>query len=82
MPDLPTLTVTQVQMNRMLAAYAPAPGATQAETAAAYKEWLRARIVDFVLRFELGSLRSTNFAEELALEADVKAVLPAPPPVP
>jgi hypothetical protein len=43
MPALPTLTVTDEQANRMLAAW----GSTNA-----YTEWLKNQIIDFVLNKE------------------------------
>ena len=64
MPTLPTLTVTQAQADRMMAAYG---------TAEAYKEWLRAAIVNYVTFVEVDKAR-TN------IKADVETSLPAPPP--
>jgi len=51
MPTLPTLTVTQAQADRMLAAYG-VPGETQAQTIDRYKAWLTKQITDFVIAYE------------------------------
>lgn len=82
MPTLPTLTVTQSQADRMLAAYAPYPGATQAETIDAYKEWLRAQIVRYVSDTEVLQVRQTVAALERDKATEVANALPKPPPPP
>lgn len=43
MPDLPTLTVTQTQADRMIAAWG---------SAAAYRAWLKEQIIAFVINYE------------------------------
>lgn len=43
MPNLPTLTVTDAQATRLLAAWG---------SVAAYKEWLRQNIISYVLTVE------------------------------
>jgi len=45
MPDLPTLTLPQDQFDRVVAAF---PGATNADKAAAYKDWLTNRVIERV----------------------------------
>lgn len=53
MPDLPTITVTDVQQTRILAALKDHFGTgTPQETAAAYKRWLAGMIKDIVYRYE------------------------------
>ena len=49
MPDLPTISPTQAQFDRIVAAF---PGATNAEKVAAYKSWLTNRLIDHVLHVE------------------------------
>lgn len=43
MPQLPTLTVTDAQATRLLAAFG---------TSAAYKEWLKNRLIEYVVEAE------------------------------
>jgi hypothetical protein len=68
MPDLPTLTVTTAQANRMLAAFG---------SAANYREWLRARIVDEVKRVETRSILVQADADQRAKAAEIDAALPS-----
>lgn len=58
MPDLPTLTVTQAQADRMIAAWG---------TAAAYRQWLRSKIVEYVIDYET---TQTDLAYKSQREAD------------
>lgn len=55
MPDLPTLTVTQAQADRMLAVFG---------TVEAYREWLRESIINHVLAEE-EQVRVEQFHAEL-----------------
>lgn len=51
MPDLPTITVTQPQADRMLAAYSgqfDEQGVPMTPTQA-YKRWLKSKVIEFVL---------------------------------
>jgi len=68
MPNLPTLTVTQAQADRMLATYGDVD---------TYKEWLRVQIIDFVLRAEARTLdEQHNTAKGTAL-ANLAAEMPS-----
>lgn len=68
MPDLPTLTVTQEQADRMLAAFG---------TVANYRTWLRNNIVSYVQAKELNALRIQHEKDERdAQEAVVIALSP------
>jgi hypothetical protein len=82
MTTLPTLTVTQDQADRMLAAFAPHANATAAETVAAYKEWLRVQIVNRVIDFEVSQVQASVTEAEVAKKAEVVGALPGPPPPP
>lgn len=55
MPTLPTLTVTQAQADRILAAFGDAN---------AYKAWLKDRIVDFVATKEAQTRLDQFLADE------------------
>jgi len=68
MPDLPTLTLPQDQFDRVVAAF---PGATTADKAAAYKDWLTNRLIE----------RVGNVEAQRAVEA-IMASLPARRPEP
>ena len=65
MPELPTLTVTQEQADRAVAAWG---------SVAAYKAWLAASVRAYVLASEsaaiLGPLRDQMAAAQAALDAD------------
>lgn len=67
MPDLPTLTVTQTQSDRMLAAYG---------TVANYKTWLAKAIKDYVAAAELQAFQEQHAAAYDALIAEIKSALP------
>lgn len=60
MPDLPTLTVTDAQANRMLAAYG---------SVANYKLWLREKIIEHVLNEEEKQL-AQQFSEDIQNKRD------------
>lgn len=49
MPDLPTITVTSAQAQRIQSAF---PGGTQAEKIEAYKVWLREALRSYVIDSE------------------------------
>lgn len=70
MPDLPTLTVTQAQADRILATFG---------TAAAYRDWLRARVIDAVMAFESRKLDETANNDKAT---KLKAIRDALPPDP
>lgn len=69
MPDLPTLTVTQAQMDKITSTF---PGATLAEKSQAYKDWLTNRLVDRVY------LQERRKAEDAA-QASLPQRVPEPP---
>ncbi len=58
MPDLPTITVTQAQADRMLSAWG---------SAANYKTWLKQMIIDYVLSQE-AVVDNENFRQQQALK--------------
>lgn len=70
MPTLPTLTVTQAQADRMLAAYGSVD---------AYKEWLRDRIVAHVLQVEARALDEQANATKRQQLATLANSMPQPP---
>lgn len=53
MPDLPAITVTQTQLDRIVAAF---PGTTPVEKAASYRAWLINRLIDRVLQVETAAV--------------------------
>ena len=72
MPNLPTLTVSDTQLARLVAAFTDAAG---------YKAWLKAALLDEVQRREARRLdEEANSAKAAALES-LAAELPAPDPV-
>lgn len=80
MPDLPTLTLSQAHYDRVVQAF---PGATLAEKAAAYKNWLTNNLIDFVQTAEtavIDQAAAQNKATQLeALRASLPSKLPFPP---
>ena len=71
MPTLPTLTITQAQLDACVAAFTDANG---------YKTWLKAAVRDEVLRRESRRLdEAANTAKRDALAA-MESDLPAPGP--
>lgn len=66
MPTLPTLTVTQEQADRMLAAY----GSTTA-----YTDWLKNEIIDFVLNKEAVERQKAWMVQEEAKRVADRAAL-------
>lgn len=66
MPDLPTLTVTQAQADRMLAAYGSAAG---------YRQWLKTAIINYVTVTEMANLRAQHQQAERDIEASVNDAL-------
>lgn len=79
MPTLPTLDVTADQAARLLAAYAPHPGATQAETIANYKERLRQWNVENVIAFEVAQVQQQVTQAAVTRKAEVISAMPPPP---
>ena len=79
MPDLPTLTVSQANFDRLVAAF---PGATLAEKAVAYKAWLTNGLIDFAQAVEARRIdeeANTAKAQQLAaLAASLPPKLPFP----
>ena len=72
MPSLPTLTVSDTQLARLVEAFTDAAG---------YKSWLKAALLDEVQRREARRLdEEANSAKRAALES-LAAELPAPDPV-
>ncbi len=71
MPNLPTITITQPQLEACVAAFTDANG---------YKAWLKTAVRDEVLRRESRRLdEAANTAKAAALAA-MDAELPAPDP--
>ena len=70
MPNLPTISVTQVQADRMLAAFG---------SVAEYKEWLRQQIILKVVDFEVAQVRVSVTQQEIDKKAEVLAAMPSPP---
>lgn len=66
MPTLPTLTVTQEQADRMLAAWG---------SAAKYTDWLKQEIIEFVLNKEAMDRWSSYNQQEEAKRAADRAAL-------
>lgn len=73
MPDLPTLTVTAAQLERLIAVF---PGETNAEKADAYREWLRVELRRYVLKAEMNVLQAEQAAERAAATEATIAELP------
>jgi hypothetical protein len=69
MPDLPTLTVTDAQAKRLLAAFGGVPQ---------YKAWLRQRLVEVVQQYERVTVSAAVQAyQDSLLEQISSDVLPA-----
>ena len=62
MPELPTISVTGDQFDRIAAAF---PGETPEEKVEAYQSWLTKALKAHVTKYELDQLAKTH-AEELA----------------
>ena len=79
MPDLPTLTVTTEQANRMIAAFAPRdPDKTPQQN---YKDWLKERIIEYVIQQERqAALVEFNETRQAADDAAFLALGGTPPP--
>lgn len=78
MPDLPTLTVTTNQADRLLAAF---DGQYDADgnvltPAQAYRQWLRDGLRAYVLRSEARTIDESHNASKRAALAQVEAELP------
>ena len=72
MPNLPTLTVSDTQLARLVAAFTDAAG---------YKAWLKAALLDEVQRREARRLDEEHNAAKAAALESLAAELPAPDPV-
>ena len=71
MPNLPTISITQAQLDKCVAAFTDAAG---------YRAWLKAALRDEVLRREARRLdEAANTAKRAALAA-MESELPAPDP--
>lgn len=71
MPNLPTISITQAQLDKCVAAFTDAAG---------YRAWLKAAVRDEVLRREARRLdEEANTAKRDALAA-MESELPAPDP--
>lgn len=79
MPNLPTLSVTQAQLDRITAAF---PGTTTAEKVAAYQAWLINGLIDQVERAEGAVIDAAANADKAAKLAAMRASLPPRPPFP
>ena len=80
MPTLPTITVTDAQAQRMLAAYGSVDN---------YKKWLTKQIIEFVIRTEQFAIQQEAAQEQAALANTLRQSLgdpdylpPPPPPTP
>lgn len=73
MPDLPTVTVTTTQMNRLIAAF---PGATNAEKADAYRAWLKDRLRDYVIRVETRAMDEQHNTAKRSAVQEAETALP------
>ena len=72
MPTLPTLTITQPQLDACVAAFGDAAG---------YKSWLKAAVRDEVMRRKVRELdESANTAKHTALVSFEATLPPADPP--
>lgn len=80
MPNLPTLSPTQAQVDRIIAAYAR--GGSQADAIANYKEWLRRQIVKYVQDEEMRLFRVQQMDDLALKEKEITDAMPAPPPPP
>ena len=67
MPNLPTLTITQAQLDACVAAFTDANG---------YKTWLKAAVRDEVMRRKVRELDEAANASKAAALASVEATLP------
>lgn len=76
MPDLPTLTVSQAHFDRLVAAF---PGATLAEKAKAYKDWLTNQLIDKVLESEAANVEIALQQERVRRRQEIIASLPPRP---
>lgn len=80
MPDLPTLTLNQAHYDRVVQAF---PGATLADKATAYKNWLTNNLIDFVQAAEtavIDQAAAQDKSDKLAaLRASLPPKLPFPP---
>jgi hypothetical protein len=66
MPDLPTITVTQAQADRMLAAYG---------SVANYRLWLKTTIIQYVTTTEMANLKAQHQQDERDIAASVNDAL-------
>lgn len=72
MPDLPTITVTQAQADRIIAAF----GADQATAVPAYKRWLAGAVRQHVLQQAAEAQQTANVAATTAALVATEALLP------
>lgn len=79
MPDLPTVTLTQSQFDRVVAAF---PGKTLAEKASAYKAWLVMHLIDYVKTTELAGFEADLRTQLDAKVDELEASLPPRPQFP
>lgn len=66
MPNLPTISLTQPQLERVIAVFGDA---------ATYKRWLRGHLVDAVVAAEAKAIEARATAERNALVDEVVAVI-------
>lgn len=67
MPNLPTISVTQAQADRILAVFGDVT---------AYKEWLLQSLIGYVQQSELSKLRETQQQDFDKKRAEVRSSLP------
>ena len=79
MPDLPTLTVSQAQMDVIFEAYKAMYGTTtSAETVTAYKRALAETIIEAVRSYQESLIKKQATDAITAKNAEVKAFFPNP----
>jgi len=77
MPNLPTLTMSQAQVDRIIAAFGA--GGTQQEAAARYKEWLRRNVIAYTEEAELMTLRREHQLAEQQKRQEIAGSMPQEP---
>ena len=75
MVQLPTLDVSQAQVDRLLAVFA-GPNGTQAEAVANYRAWLKDSLVNYVLQQEQLKMRIAQDIELRGIGAKIAQDFP------
>lgn len=74
MPDLPTLTVTAAQAQRLIQVFAP--GGTQAQAAENYKRWLKRTLMRMVLNAEHADIEDQGAQAKETVRSEVTSIFP------